>query len=117
MENGCNDQRSATGSWHQDAIGLLHPRLIANSDRPELQNTRLIMTCLNIQGAEDAEATQRKSLDLDDGFVAFNAVIREAYQHVAFSQLIGQHEIYLCKPSQVRNLPHELNSQRTNCVR
>jgi hypothetical protein len=42
MENGCNDQRSATGSWHQDAIGLLHPRLIANSDRPELQNTRSI---------------------------------------------------------------------------
>jgi len=41
MENGCNDQRSATGSWHQDASGLLHPRLIANSDRPERQNTRL----------------------------------------------------------------------------
>src|SRR5215213_4703139 len=53
MENGCNDQRSATGSWHQDAIGLLHPRLIANSDRPELQNTRSIMTCLNIQDAEE----------------------------------------------------------------
>src|SRR5215217_20258 len=62
MENGCNDQRSATGSWHQDAIGLLHPRLIANSDRPELQNTRLIMTCLNIQDAENAEVTQRSPL-------------------------------------------------------
>jgi len=25
MENGCNDQCSATGSWHLDTIGLLHP--------------------------------------------------------------------------------------------
>jgi len=23
--SGCNDQRSATGSEHQDAFGLLHP--------------------------------------------------------------------------------------------
>src|SRR6476661_4547870 len=65
MENGCNDQRSATGSWHQDAIGLLHPRLIANSDRPELQNTRSIMTCLNIQDAVDAEAAQRSKVFVD----------------------------------------------------
>src|SRR5215216_4913454 len=63
MENGCNDQRSATGSWHQDAIGLLHPRLIANSDRPELQNTRLIMTCLNIQDAEETQTLRREEID------------------------------------------------------
>jgi hypothetical protein len=29
MENGCNDQRSVTGSEHQGTLGLLHPWLIA----------------------------------------------------------------------------------------
>src|ERR1044071_8972168 len=61
MENGCNDQRSATGSWHQDTSGLLHPRLIANSDRPERQNTRSILTCLNIQDTENTEGAQRRN--------------------------------------------------------
>ncbi len=98
MENGCNDQRSATGSQHQDAIGLLHPRLIARSDRPELQNIRFIMARLNIQDAESAEIAQRRMSDLKTKTL-FQQPVSEANP-----KLVAQHTFATLRRS--RASPH-----------